>query len=137
MTFTLLSLTFILSPAHAAEPPKTGKDKAKGAIEEQADPERFKKFEAYQEKLESKFRQYQKLHGNDLKKAGWKEIARCDDGHTWSYILEKQNDFFKCEGINAFAGPEEHPCVPFTGDIEKFKAFAAKKAERDCWNAPR
>ena len=130
MKFIFLTLMFVLPLAHADKPPQKAKGDA--ALEEKADPERFKKFEAYQDSLEKRFRQYQKLKGDDLKKAGWKETARCDDGHTWSYILEKQNDVLKCEGINAFAGPEEHPCVPFTGDIEKFKAKAKKKT--DCWN---
>lgn len=122
MTFLFFALAFVLPPAHAG-------------LEEKADPERFQKFEAYQERLESRFRQYKKLRGDDLKKAGWKEVARCDDGHSWSYVLEKKNDLLKCEGLNTFAGPEEHPCVPFTGALEKFKTFAAQKTARDCWAA--
>ena len=111
---------FIYSPVFAAPNEDDNSPEATAMRAEQV-----KKFEAYQDRLDSRFRAYQKVRGPELKKAGWNEIARCDDGHTWSYILEKQNNQLICEGINARGGPEEHPCVPFIDDLEKFKTKAA------------
>jgi hypothetical protein len=62
--------------------------------------------------------------GADLLRNGWQELARCDDGHEWGYVLEKDNERKFCSGINAFAGPEESPCVPFIQDLQEYKALA-------------
>lgn len=58
--------------------------------------------------------------GCELIKKGWKEIARCD-GHQWSYVLESNKRRVLCRGIAAHGGPEEDPCVVFTGKLEEFK----------------
>lgn len=126
LIFVSLQIQAEDAPAKStAKPPPTACDPKKSVCEE-ANPETYKKFEAYQNHLDKKYEKYRQVRGDKLKAAGWKEIARCDDGHTWAYILEKSGDHLKCEGINGFAGPEEHPCVPFTDDLEKFKAHAEK-----------
>lgn len=120
-----------VKPVDSSRPAVKPCDPKKSVCEE-PNPEMYKKFEAYQGALDKKFEAYQQVRGDKLKAAGWKEIARCDDGHTWAYVLEKGGDYLKCEGINARGGPEDHPCVPFTADLDKFKAAAAKK-KKECW----
>ncbi|HVY12064.1 MAG TPA: hypothetical protein VHB73_00705 [Alphaproteobacteria bacterium] len=61
----------------------------------------------------------------DFKKQGWQEVGYCFDGHEWSHVLEKGGARLRCTGINAFDGPTDDACMPFTGSLEKFKALAA------------
>lgn len=128
MKMVLLVFIFVLNCALAEEkqPASESACDPKTSVCEEANPEMYKKFEAYQNAMDKRYRDYQKLRGQALKTAGWKEIARCDDGHTWAYVLEKGGDYLKCEGINALGGPEEHPCVPFTDDLEAFKKNSVK-----------
>lgn len=132
---SLIAILIFISLQSRAEDPKPTPKPAcdpKKSVCEEPNPEMHKKFEAYQERLNKKFEAYRQVRGDKLKAAGWKEIARCDDGHTWAYVLEKGGDYLKCEGINARGGPEEHPCVPFTDDLDQFKKNAAKK-QKNCW----
>jgi hypothetical protein len=77
----------------------------------------------------------QEKTGIQLELQGWQRIAKCHDGHTWSYILEKTGVYQFCRGINAFTGPMEKPCVPFRGDLEKFKALAEEaKRQSDAYD---
>ncbi len=69
--------------------------------------------------------------GCALKKGGWKEIARCDDGHQWSYVLEQKGKRRFCDGINARGGPSENACIDFAGSLEKYKKQAAAAAKKD------
>jgi hypothetical protein len=71
--------------------------------------------------------------GHNLIKNGWVKVADCDDGHQWSYIIQKGAEQKICTGINAFAGPEEDPCKVFSGNIEKFKENAL--FGKACWGA--
>jgi hypothetical protein len=64
--------------------------------------------------------------GAVLLKNGWQKIAQCDDGHQWSYILQKAGAQKYCQGINALAGPEEDICQNFTGDIAAFRQLLAR-----------
>jgi hypothetical protein len=91
---------------------------------------RAKEEESRQAALAAEKREKMKDHGVELKKNGWNEIVRCDDGHDWSYVLEKDGRRNFCWGINAFAGPTEYPCNPFTGDLDKFKTVAAGAQQR-------
>lgn len=59
--------------------------------------------------------------GGALKQNEWQEIARCNDGHTWSYILEKKSQRKLCKGTNALGGPVEDPCAAFEGNVQSFK----------------
>ncbi|GEM_PF-5627984 len=60
------------------------------------------------------------LTGCSLTKNGWVEVARCD-GHQWSYLLQKDQSFMRCEGADALGGPTEKPCAPYEGNAEQFK----------------
>jgi hypothetical protein len=68
--------------------------------------------------------------GYNLIKNGWIKIADCNDGHQWSYIIQKENEQKICVGINARSGPTESPCKVFTGNIEKFKENALLAKEQ-------
>lgn len=61
------------------------------------------------------------LCGEDLLADGWKEVARCHDGHSWRYVLEQGDQRVVCEGINARGGPTEGSCHPYKGDTSEFK----------------
>jgi hypothetical protein len=72
--------------------------------------------------------------GPELKKNGWNEVARCSDGHQWSYVLTKANESRLCKGINALGGPSEQPCTVYTGQVKNFKKLAADaKASNDAY----
>ena len=77
--------------------------------------------------------------GDVLIRSGWKEVARCFDGHEWAYILANGQNQRICKGINARGGPSEQPCEIFSGNLKSFKAFAetAKKYNDDYNQASR
>ncbi len=103
--------------------------KADAAKETKARAHRAKIESDRQETIRAERKHQMKDHGEELKKNGWREIARCDDGHEWAYVIEKKGERRFCTGINAFAGPTENPCRPFTKDLESFTRLAedAKK----------
>jgi hypothetical protein len=65
--------------------------------------------------------------GCELKKLGWKEIARCS-GHHWSYVIEKKRQRKICQGVNARGGPKEDPCSKFDGRLSDFRKCADKSS---------
>lgn len=89
--------------------------------------------------IDAEVKRQMKDHGEELKKNGWRERARCDDGHEWSYVIEKAGQRRLCTGINARGGPSEDPCRPFTGDLNTFQRLAdeAKKYRDDYDKASR
>jgi hypothetical protein len=76
------------------------------------------------------------LCGHKLMTTGWQRIAGCA-GHTWSYLLAKDDKVLICHGVNARDGPRETPCTEFSGDIDQYRLLAAKPRDArvgtDCW----
>lgn len=103
--------------------------KADAARETAARASRMKAQEDLQATADARRREEEKDHGEPLKRQGWKEIARCHDGHQWAYVIEKAGERRRCLGINARGGPSETPCRLFAGDLKSFRRVAddAKK----------
>ncbi|MFL5219276.1 MAG: hypothetical protein ACJ8DO_11510, partial [Microvirga sp.] len=67
--------------------------------------------------------------GAELMTAGWMKIAECA-GHNWSYLLEKDATVLICTGVNGRAGPIESPCQVFKGNLNQYRAMAARPERR-------
>jgi hypothetical protein len=98
--------------------------KADAERETAARAKREKEEKDRQAAISAELKKQRKDHGEELLKNGWKEIARCDDGHEWAYVIEKSSERRLCTGINARGGPTEYPCTSFTKDLESFMRLA-------------
>lgn len=99
--------------------------KADAARETAARASRVKEQEDRQAVIDARRREEEKDQGQTLKTLGWREVARCDDGHQWAYVIEKAGERRRCLGINARGGPSERPCRPFAEDLKAFRKVAA------------
>ena len=68
-------------------------------------------------------------YGCHLLDNGWKQEAECYDGHTWSYLLQHDDELKLCKGINARGGATESPCEGYAGDVTSYK----KMTQQSCW----
>lgn len=62
---------------------------------------------------------------------GWRPIASCSSTRGNSRLLGKDKDAMLCDTLmTAKSGITEPPCVPFKGDVQKYKEAAAKAQQR-------
>jgi hypothetical protein len=80
------------------------------------------------------------LCGSTLIDAGWQVLAQCRGGHSWSYVVAKDDERLICTGLYAYHGPVEFPCRQFNGDLDRFRSIATKsrserkRARTNCWS---